>query len=345
MTLWIIAAVAGAILLAGIAFLALRRDEDDRWRAPRHGHAWDKRPEEPEGTRMASIPPPAGVPVRAPSEEADSYALESQELWVEDDEPTGPIAKILISAAGSSDQGKKRDHNEDAFLLAPEHELFAIADGMGGYAAGEIASQLAVETVRDVFRSGEFGRLEEGFPRRGAELMAAVQRANARIRREAARDERKTGMGTTIVAARFAPGKSRVYIAHVGDSRAYRIRDGEIRQLTTDHTLGAIGIQGSSANKLSRAVGVFDEIDVDLTIDEPLPGDHYMLCSDGLYKMVPENTIRQTIEAQSSLERAVQDLITTANARGGRDNVSVVLLRIDEPDLDPRESGEHRITG
>lgn len=344
-TLWIIAAVAGAVLLAGVAYLVLKR-EDDKWEAPRGRQPWDSKPPDLDGSRLASIPPPAGVPRPQLSEElSGSVALESQELWIEEDEPTGPVPKILVSSAGRTDPGRKREHNEDAYLLSPEHEVYAIADGMGGYAAGEIAAQLAVDTVREAFSGGDFGPLEEGFPRRGAELVSAIRRANARIREEASTDERKTGMGTTIVAARFSPGRKRVYIAHVGDSRCYRVRDGALKQLTTDHTLGAIGIQGPGSQKLSRAVGVFDEVDVDLSIDEPAPGDFYLLCSDGLYKMVPEGTIQLTIERGKTLEDAVVKLVALANERGGRDNVSVVVLRVDEPSFDGRESGEHRIPG
>jgi protein phosphatase len=345
-TLWIIAGVAGAVLLLSIVFLVLRREEEPMTPPPlpprtsrQADNTWD---EAEEGTRLASIPPPAGVPpFPTMSDQIDlGMPLASQELWLEDDDPTGPVPKILITAAGSSDPGRKRDHNEDAFLLAPEHELYAIADGMGGYAAGEIASQLCVDTLRDCYARGDFGRVEEGFPIRGAELIAAIRTANANIYAEAKRDTQKSGMGTTIVAARFSPGRKRVYIAHVGDSRCYRVRDGSMQQLTHDHTLGAAGIPGPSAGKLSRAVGVFDRVEVELTIDEPLPGDFYVLCSDGLYKMVPDLEIQRTVLESESLEETVDQLIAIANARGGRDNVSAVVLGIDEPNLELRESGE-----
>jgi serine/threonine protein phosphatase PrpC len=345
-TLWIIAGVAGVVLLAGIVFLFRKPKEADAGWESRNRQPWDKKSDEPEGTKVASIPPPAGVPRPMLSEELSaSHALESQELFIEEEEPTGPVAKILVSSAGGTDPGRKRGHNEDAYMLAPEHEVYAIADGMGGYAAGEIASQLTVDTLRDAFASGEFGALDDAFPRRGAELAAAVKIANARIRDEAMRDERKSGMGTTIVAARFSPGRKRVYIAHVGDSRCYRLRDGELKQLTHDHTLGALGIVGPTANKLSRAVGVFDELEVELTIDEPAPGDFYLLCSDGLYKMLPDDMIRDLALEEGTLEEIVGRLIARSNERGGRDNVTVVLLRVDEPNFDGRESGEHRIQG
>ncbi len=345
MMLWIIAAIAGAVMLAGIAFLALKGDDEPE--APTKKK--DARPlddyEEPAGgTRLASDPPPSGIAKTGPSEELG--ALESQELWLEEDEePTGPVPKIVVSASGGTHPGQRRDHNEDAFLVLAEHDVYAIADGMGGYAAGEVASAITVDSLAECFALGKFGELDDGWPRRGAELASAIREANTRVRAEAAKDDKKQGMGTTIVAARFSPGRRRVYVAHVGDSRCYRIRDKEMKQLTTDHTLGAVGIKGPAAGKLSRAVGVFDDVDVDLTIDEPHAGDYYLLCSDGLFKMVPEAEILPMITGAETLQKAVDHLITEANVRGGRDNVSVVLVRIDEPDFDPGESGEHRLPG
>jgi len=356
--LWIIAAIAGAILLAGVAFLALDRDGDSPKKpkpearpeptSPRSSMGpWDQRSDEPPGSRLASVPPPSGVPMHptASAEMSSELTLESQELWIDDDdEPTGPVPRIVVSAEGRTHPGQKRSHNEDAFLVYPEHEVFAVADGMGGYAAGEVASKMAIDTLQQAYAQGEFDALEDGFPRRGAELMSVVRRANARIREAAGRDEQKHGMGTTMVCARFSPGRKRVYIAHVGDSRCYRVRDGEMRQLTTDHTLGAVGIKGPSAGKLSRAVGVFDELEVDLTVDEPQPGDFYLLCSDGLFKMVPESVIVHTVTHRESVSETVDELVREANARGGRDNVTVVLVRVDPPDFDPGESGEHRLS-
>lgn len=346
MTLLIIAGVSVVILLAAVFYLTRKRDDDERWQA-RHSHPWDERPAEPAGTSAATLPPPAaGLSFKVSlSEELDrASALESTELWM-DDEPTGPVAKIVLTAAGKSDPGRKRELNEDTLLVWSEREIYAIADGMGGYAAGEVASQLAIETLERVLTTGELGELEEGLPQRGAELMAAFRVANAAIRAEAKQDDHKSGMGTTLIAARFSPGRNRVYVAHVGDSRCYRIRDGHMRQLTTDHTLGAVGIVGKSASKLSRAVGAFDHVEVDLVVDEPRPGDHYLLCSDGLYKMLSDADILEVVEAGSSVQAIVEALVAEANDKGGRDNVSVVMVRVDEPHIDPRESGEHRITG
>lgn len=253
-----------------------------------------------------------------------------------DDDPTGPVPKILVSAVGGTDQGRKRKHNEDAFVVMASHSLFAIADGMGGYAAGEVASQMAMDVLRDSFEREQFGGAPiPGLPRRGDELVRAIQTANQAILTQARGNEAQAGMGTTLVAARFAANRKRVYIAHVGDSRLYRLRDGHLEQLTTDHTLGAAGVTDPSAAKLSRAVGVFDDVEVDLNIDEPRLGDHYVLCSDGLFKMVPDDKICSIIDEAHSIENAVDELIREANSRGGKDNVSVILVRVDEPD--PRQ--------
>lgn len=342
MTLWIIAAVAGAVLLAGIAFAVMRRQDagEDQWNRPRHSQPWDKRPGEPEGTRMATVPPPSGVPRSWESEEVELITA-NDALW-DDGEPTGPVPKILLSASGGTHAGRHREHNEDAYLVLGEHDVYAVADGMGGYAAGEVAAQLTVKALEQSFGRGGIEPVAN-VPRRAGELAAAIKLANRHVRGASAGDPNKKGMGTTIVAARFSPGKKRVYLAHVGDSRCYRLRNGELEVLTVDHTLGAIGITGPSAGKLSRAIGVFDEVEVELGVDEPQVGDHYMLCSDGLYGMVPESDFARLILNAPSLGGAVDLLIAAANERGGRDNVTVVLVRVDEPDLRPDQSGEHRL--
>ncbi|MDB4995977.1 MAG: Protein serine/threonine phosphatase PrpC, regulation of stationary phase, partial [Myxococcaceae bacterium] len=157
------------------------------------------------------------------------------------DEPTGPVPRILVSAAGQSDRGKRRKLNEDSYLILPEHSLFMIADGMGGYAGGEIASKLAVDTVATAYKDKSFrGKVEEQLPRRGEELALAIKMANAAILTKAQSDKKLEGMGTTVVSARFSPNKERVYIGHVGDSRCYRLRGKEFVQITTDHTVGQL---------------------------------------------------------------------------------------------------------
>ncbi len=290
--------------------------------------AVSKAEDEPEGSKLASVPPPP--PPKAAAIPIDT----SIDLTIEDD-PTGPQALILVSAVGRTDPGRRRKHNEDAYLVMEDQGVFAIADGMGGYAAGEVASQLAVDVISESFRTRTFtGDPDPGLPVRGDELVRAIQMANECILTQARANEAQSGMGTTIVSCRFSPGKQRVYIAHVGDSRAYRIRNDEILQLTEDHTLGAVGITGPAASKLSRAVGIQDLVEVDLRIDAPQVGDYFLLCSDGLSKMVPEPMIRDVIlENMADLNLVVEKLVERANERGGRDNVSVILISVREPSI------------
>lgn len=292
-------------------------------------------PDEDTGTTLDETAAPSSRQVSfGPNDIEVAVDTDPGDVGLHDDEPTGPVPLILVSASGHTDQGRKRKLNEDAFCVMPDHGLYAIADGMGGYAAGEVASQMAIDVLSHAFQTGDFGASPiPGLPPRGDELVRAIQTANGAILRQARENEAQSGMGTTIVSARFAPNRKRVYLAHVGDSRAYRLRTGQFIQLTTDHTLGAAGVTGPAANKLSRAVGVFDEVEVDLNIDEPQKGDFYLLCSDGLFKMVPEPDIQSIIERASDIESAVRTLIQEANARGGRDNVSVVLVRVDEPNM------------
>jgi protein phosphatase len=251
----------------------------------------------------------------------------------EEEEPTGPHALILVTAVGRTDPGLKRKHNEDAYTILENHHLFVIADGMGRHAAGEIASQKCVEAIGESFNSGSFGKtpFDPALPKRGNRIRGAILEANARILSAATENEAYAGMGTTVVAAYFSPNNQRVYIAHVGDSRCYRLRDGKLSQLTTDHTLGAAGITGKSAAVLSRAVGVEENVDVDVSMESPLPSDIYLLCSDGLSRMVNDEEIEATVrDLARDLDGATKKLIEVANARGGRDNITAILVRVDD---------------
>jgi protein phosphatase len=140
-----------------------------------------------------------------------------------------------------------------------------------------------------------------------------------------------TEMGTTMVAARFSPNQRRVYVGHVGDSRCYRFRDSKLTQITTDHTMRHFGLEGPHANDLFRALGVEQNVTIDLVVDSPRPEDIYLLCSDGLPKMVSDDKIEDSLRQESDLEAAVYRLIEQANDAGGRDNVTVLLVRVREP--------------
>jgi serine/threonine protein phosphatase PrpC len=248
----------------------------------------------------------------------------------EDDSPTGPNALILVTAVGRTDPGLKRTHNEDAYAILEDHHLFVIADGMGRHAAGEVASRLCVEAITEAFRTSSFGPPREPhLSKRAARLRGATLLANERILAAAAATEEHAGMGTTVVSAYFSANNQRAYIAHVGDSRCYRLRDGRLTQLTTDHTLGAEGIKGKTASILSRAIGVEPEVEVDVLIEAPVPGDIYLLCSDGLSRMVEAQEIEATLTSTTDLDEATKVLTDLANRGGGRDNITVILVRVE----------------
>jgi serine/threonine protein phosphatase PrpC len=252
----------------------------------------------------------------------------------EEEEPTGPNALILVTAVGRTDPGLKRKHNEDAYAILEDHHLFVIADGMGRHAAGEVASQLCVDAIRESFHSEDFGppRLPP-LPKRASRLRGSILVGNDRILASARATPAYAGMGTTVVAAYFSPNNQRVYIAHVGDSRCYRLRGDKLTQLTTDHTLGAAGIRGKSAGVLSRAVGVEENVEVDVTMESPLHGDIYLLCSDGLSRMVKDEVIQSILEKVKDLDEVNRQLIETANQGGGRDNITAILVRVDDARL------------
>jgi protein phosphatase len=249
----------------------------------------------------------------------------------EEEEPTGPNALILVTAVGLTDPGLKRKHNEDAYATLEDHHLFVIADGMGRHAAGEIASQLCVDAITEAFNTGSYGpAMEPNLPRRASRLRGSIQLANTRILNAAKENDAYAGMGTTVVSAYFSPNNQRVYIGHVGDSRCYRLRGDKLTQLTQDHTLGAAGIVGKSAAVLSRAVGIEENVEVDVTMESPLPGDIYLLCSDGLSRMVGDDEIQATLEREKDLQQANKVLIEKANQKGGRDNITTILVRVDD---------------
>jgi protein phosphatase len=213
----------------------------------------------------------------------------------------------------------------------PERSLFVVADGMGGYAGGDVASALCVEAIGYAFESNTFeGKTEsaQDVPRRGREMACAIQMANQAILSRADADTQLEGMGTTVIAARFSPNKQRVYIGQVGDSRCYRVRERSIKQLTTDHTFRGLGLKGPGSQHLYQAVGIKRRITISLVVDKPRPNDIYLLCSDGLSNMVRDDEIRDLILAEPDLEAAVYGLIEIANDRGGKDNITVILVKV-----------------
>jgi len=232
----------------------------------------------------------------------------------------------------ASDLGRQRQGNEDNFFVrAP---LFVVADGMGGAQAGEVASEIAVRSFDD----------ELGGDSMPDALVSVIEQANKRIHERARGDESLHGMGTTTTAAYVDDDE--VVIAHVGDSRAYLLRDGELVRLTKDHSLvGELVARGKLTEEqaeqhpqrsvITRALGPEADVQVDIDIFPAKPGDLFLLCSDGLTSMVHEPELRPLFEDSDSLETLGKRLIDAANAAGGRDNITVILFRLEE--VEPRE--------
>jgi serine/threonine protein phosphatase PrpC len=233
----------------------------------------------------------------------------------------------IADSAGFTDAGRKRRRNEDAFVHEPP--LFAVADGMGGAKAGEVASRLAAAAFRDFHEADQLAPEER--------VAAIIQEANKRIYERARSDAEASGMGTTITAALLV-GDS-VAIGHVGDSRAYRLRRGRLEQLTEDHSLVADLVRSGrltpeeadthpQRSVITRALGTDVEVDVDTFTVDAEPGDLFLLCSDGLTTMVDDEEITGTIDRSGTLEDAARALLKAANRAGGEDNVTVVLFEL-----------------
>ncbi len=244
------------------------------------------------------------------------------------DEPTRVDNVFLLYATAQTDPGLRRKRNEDSLLTRADDGLFVVADGMGGHRGGAFASTLAVETIGRAYRDRSFiGNPHAELPAAASELARALHMANTAIF-QAAKAKELAGMGTTICAALFSPKKERLYIAHVGDSRLYRLRDGVLTQITSDHTMSVFGVTGPESAHLSRAVGIWPAVPIDIVFAVPLPNDVYLLCSDGLTKMLSDETIGTVLRAEEEPEKAVERLIFFANAHGGKDNITVILIRL-----------------
>ncbi|HSJ94397.1 MAG TPA: Stp1/IreP family PP2C-type Ser/Thr phosphatase [Gaiellaceae bacterium] len=234
----------------------------------------------------------------------------------------------LGRAAGLTDTGRRRLRNEDAFVCEPP--LFAVADGMGGARAGEIAARLAATALEEA---------AEGIS--GPEAVAKlISEANRRIWERSLADPETAGMGTTVTAALVDEKSGKVAIGHVGDSRAYLFRDGALEQLTADHSLVAELVESGlltpeeaerhpQRSAITRALGTEPEVEVDAFTIDARPGDLFLLCSDGLPIMVGDSELRELVESvQRAPAEAAEALVAAANARGGQDNVTVVLFEL-----------------
>jgi PPM family protein phosphatase len=254
---------------------------------------------------------------------------------------------MKISYQAVTDVGRKRKGNEDSLFVNPEQKLYVVADGMGGHAAGEVASRVAVESINEFvcLTSGDeditwpFG-LDQSISFDGNRLKSAIQYANRKVL-EATRERKEyTGMATTVVAV-LVDGEH-ANLAHVGDSRVYLLRNGEIRQLTNDHSWvneqiesGAISADQARShplrNVVTRALGGKPELAVDLQVHKAESQDVLLLCSDGLTTMLPDAEIARVLrECGADIDRAARTLVEEANQKGGEDNITVLLVRFEE---------------
>lgn len=249
-----------------------------------------------------------------------------------------------VLMAGVTDPGVKRENNEDAYLTVPEIGLAVLADGMGGHLAGEVASGIAV----DIIRRNLIGALAEdgedadaahadGASREARSIKSAIELANSAIHEASTTRAECAGMGATVVATVLYDDK--ICIAHVGDSRAYRLRDAKLEQVTEDHSMiqelvrrGFLTAEEArtSVNKnvVTRALGVEAHVQVEVHEHDVIDGDIYLLCSDGLSDVLPQQAIEQILtERQTDFYDALHAMVERVNAAGGPDNVSIILVR------------------
>jgi serine/threonine protein phosphatase PrpC len=253
---------------------------------------------------------------------------------------------VRIRYAAGSDMGRVRKNNEDAFIADPSLGIFAVADGLGGHASGEVASRMALDSLQDTIRTArkeEALLLSHGLPAVPSSpaevLVSGILQANQRINEASLEKMEYEGMGTTLVAVYFS--NSLAIVAHVGDSRLYRLRGQAIEQITEDHSLvwqqykqGLISKEALSSsphkNIVTRALGLHPAVDVEVKELAIQPGDFLILCSDGLSDMVNDEEMVEVLKkGAGNLARSCGDLIHLANRRGGKDNITVLLILVD----------------
>jgi PPM family protein phosphatase len=244
----------------------------------------------------------------------------------------------VIEQVGRTDVGRQRSVNEDSLVLAPP--FFAVADGMGGAKAGEVASAMAADAFEGEADSGEPAE---------AQLSRILREANRRIYELATSDDSHRGMGTTVTAAKVTGAE--ISLGHVGDSRAYRLRDGELEQLTRDHSLvaelersGQITPEAAEHHPqrsiITRALGPEPDVQVDTYTLAGRAGDLFLICSDGLTSMISNDELASILRSSEDLDEAAESLVRAANQSGGKDNITVVMFRLGDGDGDdegPRE--------
>jgi protein phosphatase len=238
---------------------------------------------------------------------------------------------MKLTPGGSTDKGRVRDGNEDGYVVDRRLQLFAVADGMGGHRGGEVASATALEALRAAVASG-------------TGLGDAISNANAAVHAKAGDNEDLLGMGTTLTA--MVPDGHSALVGHVGDSRAYLLRDGELRQLTQDHSLveelvreGRLTEEEAAVHPrrstITRALGVDDAVEVDVYSVPLLAGDRILICSDGLTTMLRADDIAGLLRRESDPTRAANLLVDAANAAGGEDNITTIVIDVEDDGVDP----------
>jgi serine/threonine protein phosphatase PrpC len=270
----------------------------------------------------------------------DPEAQSKRQTNLADGSMTSPAStsSMTFEFLGLTDTGRTRTNNEDSIAVDEETGLAVLADGMGGYNAGEVASSMATGFVKTELgrwlREASVGATEADV-RRAMDI--CVDNANRAIFDAASSNPQYAGMGTTLVVAAFREG--RVLIGHVGDSRGYRMRGGRLVQVTRDHSLlqeqidaGMITQEqaafSSNKNLVTRAVGVEDTVLLELHLHEVLPDDLYLMCSDGLSDMLDDDAIAQVLDGSDSLQYMADALVDAANEAGGKDNIAVILVRV-----------------
>ena len=248
-----------------------------------------------------------------------------------------------------TDVGLQRDHNEDSYAISPDHNLYVVADGMGGHRAGNVASRIATDSILDFFRTAAHDEstwpfyFDASLSEEENRLIAGIRAANRQVFETSLRNRECAGMGTTIVGALFSQKNKRMYVGHVGDSRAYRVRNGSIQLLTRDHSLlndylAAMPELSEEQraelpkNVITRALGMQDHVVVDLSSDDPQTGDVYLLCSDGLSGMLSDEQILGIVTLSKDPRETCQRLIQQANEFGGEDNITALVIRFDAVD-------------
>ena len=269
-----------------------------------------------------------------------------------------PTRRMRVLASGLTDVGLQREHNEDNFLVLEEYDLFIVTDGMGGHRAGDVASRVATETMADFFRSTANEdvtwpyHFDTTLSEEENRLLTGIRIANRQIFERSIRSREFQGMGTTLVSALFSPRSGKLYIGHVGDSRCYRIRDGEVRLMTRDHSLVNDYLLAMPElteeqkgelpkNVITRALGMQDHVVVDLQSDDSVEGDIYVLCSDGLSGMLSDEAILEILSETDESEEQCRRLVEQANENGGEDNVTAVVLHLVADDR-PLEDDDER---